>query len=936
MKNLKKTLAVVLAFAMILGMSAISTLAYTDVAEGTIVSEAVSILSNLEILTGFEDGTFRPSETVTRAQMAAIICRVLGYEDQAESSKGSTIFNDVAADHWASGYINVAQAQQIINGYGDGNYGPEDKVTYEQAVKMIVSALGYDLPAQDKGGYPTGYLAIASTKGITKNANGRVGDAAARSTIAVLTYNALEVELMDQTSWSTGAAGNEFGKTGETVLSRYLGVKKYEGVVTTTPLTEAVSGYNVEDKAVVGFASVKSWGFNAAGNYVLQADSLAGNVNASLVKDADKYLGKKVVAYIGTEADVATGEVMVYALAEKQGSNASLKINATQLVEDTTETDKLIYKKNNKKTEASLNLTTVYVNYATESAIDEVVEKDAYRESHSGSLDGYERPSATALNTKDFTTLLVNGGTIELIDSDTTVSGYETAIITRYDDEAVVEEVEADEMDIFFTTYTGTLADIDLEAEDELVIVYKDGEIADVKDIAKGDTVTTAQINGDDVRLLFVSSKNVTGTVDGWTSTEVEIAGEKYVPSAQGPSLGALQNAEGIFYLNVDGQIAYADASVAKGSYGFILNVYYETVAGKTKYYATVVGADGAATVYEFAKANKIDGVDKTNATAFAAIQAIMSTVDHTYSGDVANAHVDTAADLLFEVKVKNGEIKDLKTVTASTPSSTSEYNESKKALGSKKFDESSVMFALEGAYDSKAQIEEEDIQVGKVVEFLADGEDYYVAAADFANRIYNVAIGYSLVASIPADAELIVITDTKTKSYNDSAATVITGLQAGKEVTYMIYNEDETYTDDPTALVAGDIIVTTAPNAEGTVKDIELIYDGTTLASDVSADDLYYFVDEYDYAAGTSDDFIYFQNPDDVTTTESGKHYVIMDSAANYTLVDYTEDASEPEIAKKSAGKSLFGNISRYDSKIFVRVIDEVLVDVVVYRTNK
>ena len=163
MTNLKKTLAVVLAFAMILSMGAVSTFAaYSDVTAGTVVSEAVGILSNLNILTGFEDGTFRPDETVTRAQMAAIICRTLGYEDQAQSSMGSTVFNDVAADHWASGYVNVAQAQQIINGYGDGNYGPEDLVTYEQAVKMIVSALGYDLAANAKGGYPTGYLAIAS------------------------------------------------------------------------------------------------------------------------------------------------------------------------------------------------------------------------------------------------------------------------------------------------------------------------------------------------------------------------------------------------------------------------------------------------------------------------------------------------------------------------------------------------------------------------------------------------------------------------------------------------------------------------------------------------------------------------------------------------------------------------------------------------------
>ena len=230
MKNLKKTLAVVLAFAMVLSMG-FSAFAYTDVTAGTKVAEAVGVLSNLGIFTGFEDGTFKPEDTVTRAQMAAIICRTLGYEDQAQSSAGSTIFNDVAASHWASGYVNVAQSLQIINGYGDGNFGPEDQVTYEQAVKMIVVALGYELDAQSKGGWSTGYLAVASREGITKSANGTVGTPAARGTIAVLVYNSLEVRLMDQDTWTTSGKEDEFKKLNETVLSKYLGVQKWEGVV---------------------------------------------------------------------------------------------------------------------------------------------------------------------------------------------------------------------------------------------------------------------------------------------------------------------------------------------------------------------------------------------------------------------------------------------------------------------------------------------------------------------------------------------------------------------------------------------------------------------------------------------------------------------------------------------------------------------------------
>ncbi|MBQ8764900.1 MAG: S-layer homology domain-containing protein, partial [Clostridia bacterium] len=215
MKNLKKTLAVVLAFAMILSMG-FSAFAYTDVTAGTKVAEAVGILSNLNIFTGFEDGTFKPNDTVTRAQMAAIICRTLGYEDQAVASTGTTNFYDVAASHWASGYINVAESLQIVNGYGNGAFGPEDQVTYEQAIKMIVVALGYELDAQAKGGWSTGYLAVAAREGITKNSNGVVGTPAARGTIAVLVYNSLEVRLMDQWTWTPNGDKDEYGKLDET------------------------------------------------------------------------------------------------------------------------------------------------------------------------------------------------------------------------------------------------------------------------------------------------------------------------------------------------------------------------------------------------------------------------------------------------------------------------------------------------------------------------------------------------------------------------------------------------------------------------------------------------------------------------------------------------------------------------------------------------
>ena len=956
MTNLKKTLAVVLAFAMILSMGAISTFAaYSDVAEGTVVSEAVSILSSLDILTGFEDGTFRPDETVTRAQMAAIICRTLGYENQAQSSMGTTVFADVPASHWASGYINVAQAQQIINGYGNGNYGPEDLVTYEQAVKMIVSALGYDLAAAGKGGYPTGYLAIASAKGITKNANGRVGDPAARSAIAVLVYNSLEVELMDQTSWSTGNDGDKWSdSTGRTILNYYLDIEKWEGVVSETPLTDAAdNGYNKDDAPMLNLTESGKWDFDYD-NYRLVPQTLPYKADASLVDDVNQYLGKKVVAYISEDFDAQTGNKMLKAIAEKQGVNASLTLSAIQLVGADTEANVIKYRKPGSTKIYDVALAAGISGWKNFKAISNADLKKA------GTDD-------SKVTTEDFATALVNGGTIELIESNSSVAGYDKVIVTKYDSETVIESVENDRGLIKFEEYSSTdsLRRFDTEADDELAVVYKDGKVASLEDIAANDTVTMAQVNGNSVRVFYVSSASVTGTVDGWdpAKKEVTIAGEDYKPSMQSgyfSDVTVLKNKEGLFFLNVEGQIAYADASAAKGNYGLILNVGKSNSMGK--YAIEVVLADGTVASYELASNvtygdvdGNLDGeVDEASLAADVVAGNLATAMKNSvptraYDKNEAYTHTDSAANLIYEIKIRDGVVKTLKKVLVDAPLATNKYSEETMTLGAKSFDENTVMFALTEGTSGTAKVEEDDVQVGKAVQMLADEEQYSTVAYALENRVYTLALGYDLVASISVDSDALIVSGRKEVSYDDSVALKVTGIQAGEEVSYTIYN-DTTYKSAGgktlSDIAVGDVILVSTPNAEGIVGDFQIIYDRslgtapTAIAADVVAKDVYYHVSTVDEAKDASADFIWLGTGKTNVTAGTGADdkYIVMQRAANYTLVDYTEDASNPEIYEAGANKSLVGDIGiggTESSTVFVRVVDEKLVEVVVYRTK-
>ena len=120
---MKKFIGILITMAICLSMFCVPVSAYSDVKDN---AEAIQVLSDLGILDGFEDNTFRENDQLTRAQAAKVMCCLLGYSDAA---MGNTSFTDVLSTHWASGYINLAQAARIIAGFGDGTFRPEEAVT---------------------------------------------------------------------------------------------------------------------------------------------------------------------------------------------------------------------------------------------------------------------------------------------------------------------------------------------------------------------------------------------------------------------------------------------------------------------------------------------------------------------------------------------------------------------------------------------------------------------------------------------------------------------------------------------------------------------------------------------------------------------------------------------------------------------------------------
>ena len=143
---MKKFLSLVLALVMTMSLVTISAGAkdFTD-NDKVNYDEAVQVISMLGIVNGYEDGSFKPANTLTRGAAAKIIANFKLTPAVADALKGSeTTFKDVPATNVFSGYIAYCASEGIIAGYADGTFKPAGTLTANAFMKMLIGALGYD------------------------------------------------------------------------------------------------------------------------------------------------------------------------------------------------------------------------------------------------------------------------------------------------------------------------------------------------------------------------------------------------------------------------------------------------------------------------------------------------------------------------------------------------------------------------------------------------------------------------------------------------------------------------------------------------------------------------------------------------------------------------------------------------------------------------
>ena len=304
--------------------------AFTDQADIKVDSDVVDTLVSLGVIEGFEDGSFQPNGTVTRAQMAKMIYVLrTGNSDASAYNDDKTSFTDIGT-HWARGYIKYCQSLNIIAGKSNTKFCPNDKVTAQEAAKMLLVTLGYD--AQKAGlvgaGWASKTNALADENGLLENVNTSFTAACPRQYAAQLIYNAIDAATV---VWRDDAYTNQNynGKDNQTIGEKYMGLSKTVGIL------EEVTKDNDKDTYSL-YVNTDKYEDECSGKKLLNNFTKVSKDYSALkyqkvkvlYKDKDKVFG----VYAMTDDNTVVSAVMDQV---KMDSADKIKIDGTKYTVDT-------------------------------------------------------------------------------------------------------------------------------------------------------------------------------------------------------------------------------------------------------------------------------------------------------------------------------------------------------------------------------------------------------------------------------------------------------------------------------------------------------------------------------------------------------------------------------------------------------------------------
>lgn len=511
--NFKKILCAVLSTtALAASLNAFAAIP-SDVA-GTRFEEPVQVLNALKIMIGDDNGTFRLEDTIVRSEVAKMAVHAMGMESIAESSKGNSDFLDVPADHWANGYIHVATSVGLLQGDGDGNFRPNDNITYAEAMAIFVRATGYEEAAKSKGGFPNGYMVTGSSAGLDDDVQASMNEHITRGNVAFLTENALEANLMEQTGYGSNT---RYEVTDKTLLQEKLKVQKLEGQIM------AVGGASIDGSAALPEDQIK------IGDSIYQASENFSNL-----------LGFNVVYYL--KENSSGNDEVILAMA-KSGQNSTVEISSELFSKVTTRNSNTAIEYFKSENSSST--------YTAE------IDSDAIMIYNGKKIDF----DAERLNISD------KEGSIVLLDT-TKNAKYNIVFVNEYKN-YVVDQVTSTNK-IVDKYGNGTL-----KLDDTVSYTLTRGfEEINIEDLKEYDVLSVYESADKTLYSITVTSNSVEGKITAKDDKGVYIDGEHYKIAKNYTDVLDI-NMEGVFYLDAAGKIAAVDTtSNLSSNYAYLLNAY--------------------------------------------------------------------------------------------------------------------------------------------------------------------------------------------------------------------------------------------------------------------------------------------------------------------------------------------------------------------------
>lgn len=825
-KNLKKVISSVAALTMVASSVAAFAVDFPDVESTASYAQAVQELSALDVISGYDDGTFGPDKLVTRAEITKMIVDALAERSSAEASTESTKFADVSADHWAKGYINQGVADGFIAGMSDTEFDPDANVTYVQAQKMLVSAIGYETFAQGQGGWPTGYKTYAASLDITKGISGiKDSTELTRAQVAQMIDNAMDAPLCVIAGWKPEWNGTQTpnlevrdGKEGrayETLFTEKHDAYKVYGRVTETSKTGSV------DNDKVTFQVEKADNFD---DEEVKADSPVSEDMYIGDSKADNYLRTYSQALIQKNDD---DEFTILSIAAA-AANKSVTVASEDFDENKSTGEALYFfpagttKGSTKYQLDTTNGVTIYVNGVKQ---DSMAIYDANDLESDKTLYGYLKNHETASVTLQKETE---------VGSTSTSAKYNTVMISSYAT-AIVDEVidKTNETSVNFDTYsTGIQAKMTVNKDDDnYTYSFKlDGKDIEAKDLQQNDVLniaydTTGSFRDSNFYDVIVTRNVVDGvkcTSRNDTKGEYTIGGTKY-KAAEGMDIDVETSTEYSLYLDHFGRIAKADENSVSKNYGVLKNIYKK--AGGD-YMAQIITKKGTEEEYK---------VDSDNVKAYKSYLVKSDADGAVY--DSTNKKTDAYPKQVVEYSVSSSSNKiTIKNGGVIAPTAAdAEYKESGNKIGSVKMADSTVILDL-------SEVDTKDTY--SVVSSLNDGSNYVAygydkSKSDNTYRFVIITEGTSSVFN--SETQLAIFNGSEVVD-NDGDKTAYNLVVNGEEKQFILDddvvitgNKGETVADN--AFDEGDVLVY-ATNSEGYISRIYSVFAAQNVLNGSSFED--------------------------------------------------------------------------------------------------